>query len=200
MITEQHLSAAGVKNPGEWLSAIQSACAEFQINTPKQIAAFIAQTAHESAGYTRLTESLNYSAEALMRVWPKRFPTKTIADAFARKPDLIANQVYSSRMGNGPVQSGDGWKFIGRGLKQLTGKDNYTRCGNALGLNLVDNPELLLLPAGAARSAGWFWRANGCAALADAGQFEQLTKRINGGLIGLEDRRARYDRVLALGN
>jgi len=200
VITEQHLSAAGVKNPGEWLAAIQSACVEFQINTPKQIAAFIAQTAHESAGYTRLTENLNYSAEALMRVWPKRFPTKTVADAFARKPELIANQVYSSRMGNGPVQSGDGWKFIGRGLKQLTGKDNYTRCGNALGFNLVESPELLLLHVGAARSAGWFWSVNGCAALADAGEFEQLTKRINGGLIGLADRRARYDRVLAIGN
>jgi putative chitinase len=200
VITEQHLLAAGVKNPGEWLAAIQSACEEFKINTPKQIAAFIAQTAHESAGYTRLTENLNYSAEALMRVWPKRFPSKIVADAFARNPELIANQVYSSRMGNGPVQSGDGWKFIGRGLKQLTGKDNYTRCGNALGFNLVENPELLLLHAGAARSAGWFWSINGCAALADAGQFEQLTKRINGGLIGLADRKARYDRVLAIGN
>ncbi len=200
MITEQHLSAAGVKDPGAWRAAIQSACAEFQINTPKQIAAFIAQTAHESAGYTRLTENLNYSAEALMRVWPKRFPTKTVADAFARKPELIANQVYSSRMGNGPVQSGDGWKFIGRGLKQLTGRDNYTRCGNALGFNLVENPELLLRPVGASRSAGWFWRVNDCGPLADAGEFEKLTKRINGGLIGLEDRKARYDRVLAVGN
>lgn len=200
MITEQHLSAAGVKDPGVWLAAVQSACEDFQINTPKQIAAFIAQTAHESAGYTRLTENLNYSAEALMRVWPKRFPSKIVADAFARKPELIANQVYSSRMGNGPVQSGDGWKFIGRGLKQLTGKDNYTRCGKALGVDMVENPELLLKPAYAARSAGWFWSINGCAALADAGQFEQLTKRINGGLIGLADRKARYDRVLAIGN
>ena len=200
MITEQHLSAAGVKDSGAWLAAVQSACAEFQINTPRQIAAFIAQTAHESAGYTRLTENLNYSAEALMRVWPKRFPTKTVADAFARKPELIANQVYSSRMGNGPVQSGDGWKFIGRGLKQLTGRDNYTRCGNALGFKLVDNPELLLRPVGASRSAGWFWRVNDCGPLADAGEFEKLTKRINGGLIGLEDRKARYDRVLAVGN
>lgn len=200
MITEQHLSAAGVKNPGEWLAAIQSACFEFQINTPEQIAAFIAQTAHESAGYTRLTENLNYSAEALMRVWPKRFPTKTVADAFARNPELIANQVYSSRMGNGPVQSGDGWKFIGRGLKQLTGRDNYTRCGNALGFKLVESPEMLLRPVGASRSAGWFWRVNDCGPLADAGEFEKLTKRINGGLIGLEDRKARYDRVLAVGN
>lgn len=198
MITEQHLSAAGVKNPSEWIAAIQSACAEFQINTHKQIAAFIAQTAHESAGYTRLTESLNYSAEALMRVWPKRFPSKTVADAFARKPELIANQVYSSRMGNGPVQSGEGWKFIGRGLKQLTGKDNYTRCGKVLGIDFVSSPELLLQPIYAARSAAWFWSVNGCGLLADTDQFEQLTKRINGGLIGLEDRKARYTRVLSV--
>lgn len=198
MITEQHLSAAGVKDPGAWLTAVQSACAEFGINTPKQIAAFIAQTAHESAGYTRLTENLNYSAEALMRVWPKRFPSKVVADAFARKPELIANQVYSSRMGNGPVQSGDGWRYIGRGLKQLTGKDNYTRCGKALGVDFVGSPELLLEPLHAARSAGWFWNVNNCGPLADAGEFELLTKRINGGLIGLADRKARYDRVMGI--
>ena len=196
MITEQHLTAAGVKDPGVWLSAVKSAGAEFQINTPKQEAAFIAQTAHESGGYTRLVENLNYSAEALMRVWPRRFPSKPIADAFARKPELIANQVYSNRMGNGPVQTGEGWKYIGRGLKQLTGKDNYTRCGKALGIDLVENPELLLKPMFAAHSAGWFWKINNCGALADADQFELLTKRINGGLIGLADRKARYDRVM----
>lgn len=196
MITEQHLSAAGVKDPGAWLAAVLVACNKFGINTPKQEAAFIAQAAHESAGYTRLVENLNYSAEALMRVWPKRFPTKTVADAFARQPELIANQVYSGRMGNGPVQSGDGWKYIGRGLKQLTGKDNYARCGKALSIDLVSNPELLLKPMFAAQSAGWFWSVNNCGALADADEFEMLTKRINGGLIGLADRKARYERVL----
>lgn len=196
MITEQHLTAAGVKDPGAWLAAVIVACTKFKIDTPKQIAAFIAQTAHESGGYTRLTENLNYSAEALMRVWPKRFPTKKIADAFARQPELIANQVYSGRMGNGPVQSGDGWRYIGRGLKQLTGKDNYARCSKALSVNLVEDPELLLKPMIAAQSAAWFWSANNCGPLADAGEFELLTKRINGGLIGLADRKARYDRVM----
>ena len=196
MITEQHLAAAGVKDPGAWLAAVIVACTKFKIDTPKQIAAFIAQTAHESGGYTRLTENLNYSAEALMRVWPRRFPTKKIADAFARQPELIANQVYSGRMGNGPVQTGDGWRYIGRGLKQLTGKDNYARCSKALSVNLVEDPELLLKPMFAAQSAAWFWSANNCGPLADAGEFELLTKRINGGLIGLADRKARYDRVM----
>lgn len=196
MITEQHLAAAGVKDPGAWLAAVIVACTKFKIDTPKQIAAFIAQTAHESGGYTRLTENLNYSAEALMRVWPRRFPTKKIADAFARQPELIANQVYSGRMGNGPVQSGDGWRYIGRGLKQLTGKDNYARCSKALSVNLVEDPELLLKPMFAAQSAAWFWSANNCGPLADAGEFELLTQRINGGLIGLADRKARYDKVM----
>lgn len=196
MITEQHLTVAGVKDPGAWLAAVIVACTKFKIDTPRQIAAFIAQTAHESGGYTRLTENLNYSAEALMRVWPRRFPTKKIADAFARQPELIANQVYSGRMGNGPVQSGDGWRYIGRGLKQLTGKDNYARCSKALSVNLVEDPELLLKPMFAAQSAAWFWSANNCGPLADADEFELLTKRINGGLIGLADRKARYDRVM----
>lgn len=196
MIAEQHLTAAGVKDPGAWLAAVTVACTKFKIDTPKQIAAFIAQTAHESGGYARLTENLNYSAEALMRVWPRRFPTKKIADAFARQPELIANQVYSGRMGNGPVQSGDGWRYIGRGLKQLTGKDNYARCSKALSVNLVEDPELLLKPMFAAQSAAWFWNVNNCGPLADAGEFELLTQRINGGLIGLADRKARYERVL----
>ena len=196
MITEQHLAAAGVQNPGAWLGAVIVACNKFGISTHKQIAAFLAQTAHESGGYTRLTENLNYSAEALMRVWPRRFPTKTVAQAFARQPELIANQVYSGRMGNGSVQSGDGWRYIGRGLKQLTGKDNYSRCGKALSIDLVSNPELLLKPMFAAQSAGWFWSVNNCGPLADADEFELLTQRINGGLIGLADRKARYERVL----
>jgi putative chitinase len=194
--TEQHLSAAGVTNPDAWLGAVIVACNKYNINTKKQIAAFIAQTAHESGGYTRLTENLNYSAEALMRVWPRRFPTKTVAQAFARQPELIANQVYSGRMGNGPSQTGEGWRYIGRGLKQLTGKDNYERCGKALSVNLVENPELLVKPMFAAQSAAWFWSVNNCGPLAEADEFELLTKRINGGLIGLADRKARYDRVM----
>lgn len=199
MIPEaDHLLAAGVgeKLVPVWLPAIRATCGEFDITAPKRIAAFLAQVAHESGGFTRLVESLNYSAEALMKIWPKRFPALEFAQKFHRNQELIANAVYSSRMGNGGPETGDGWKYRGRGLKQLTGKDNYTRCGKALNVDLVGDPDLLLRPGLAARSAGWFWSANGCAALADADQFELLTKRINGGLIGLKDRRERYDKVL----
>ena len=199
MIEIAHLVAVGVKTDTAetWLPAVQMACAESGINTPNQIAAFLAQCAHESAGFTRLVENLNYSAEALIRVWPSRFLTMQFAMLYHRNPEKIANNVYANRMGNGPESSGDGWKYRGRGLKQLTGKDNYQRCGQALALDLVGNPDLLLSPRPAARSAGWFWKANNCGPLAEAREFELLTKRINGGLIGLADRKARYERALA---
>lgn len=196
----RHLVAAGIKPnvAQQWLPAVQMACARYEINTSKRIAAFLAQTAHESGGFTRLVENLNYSAEALMRIWPKRFPTLAFAQKFHRQPELIANSVYASRMGNGGPQTGDGWKYRGRGLKQLTGKDNYRRCGEAMGVDLLDKPDLLLTPEFAARSAAWFWSVNGCSALADAGEFEKLTMRINGGLIGLADRKARYASAMSL--
>ena len=207
------LVAAGVRDPAKWLEAVVETCVEFEINTPQRIAAFLAQTAHESGGYTMLTENLNYKAATLAACWPNRFavlgadkkPIKengklvptAVANIIAGKPELIANLVYSSRMGNGPAESGEGWKFRGRGLKQLTGKDNYTRCGAALGLDLVANPDLLLEPTAAARSAGWFWKTNNLSKFADIGDMEGMTKKINGGLIGIADRKARYEKVLA---
>lgn len=206
------LVAAGVRDPAKWLEAVVETCVEFEINTPQRIAAFLAQTAHESGGYTMLTENLNYKAATLAACWPNRFavlgadkkPVKengklvptAVANTIAGKPELIANLVYSSRMGNGPAESGEGWKFRGRGLKQLTGKDNYTRCGAALGLDLVTNPDLLLEPSAAARSAGWFWKTNNLSKFADIGDMEGMTKKINGGLIGIADRKARYEKVL----
>jgi putative chitinase len=207
------LVAAGVKEPDKWLSAIQQTCEKFQITSERRIAGFLAQTAHESAGYTALTENLNYSADTMAVVWPNRFAEKgadgkyvkengknkpnKFALALHRKPEMIANVVYSARMGNGPIESGDGWKYRGRGLKQLTGKDNYTRCGQGLGIDLIDAPDRLLEPLYASLSAGWFWKSNKCYEFADNGDFEGLTKRINGGLIGLADRKARFERVLA---
>ena len=208
------LVAAGVKDPAKWLEPLLETCTEFEINTPQRVAAFLAQTSHESGGYTMLSENLNYRAATLAACWPTRFavlgpdkkpvkdkqgkltPTK-LAETIAGKPELIANLVYSSRMGNGPAESGEGWKFRGRGLKQLTGKDNYARCGNALGLDLVGNPDLLLEPLAAARSAGWFWKANALSTFADAGDIKGMTKKINGGFIGLEQRQKLYDKVLA---
>ncbi len=208
------LQAAKIKNPEKWLDAVQATCDRFEINTDKRIAAFLAQTAHESGGYTMLEENLNYSAETMAVVWPNRFAEKgpdgkyikengknkpnKFALALHRKPEMIANVVYSSRMGNGTIESGEGWKYRGRGLKQLTGKDNYIRCGKAIGIDLVDRPELLLAPDYAALSAGWFWEANKLGAFADNDDFVGMTKKINGGTIGLADREARYKAVLAV--
>ena len=204
-----NLVAAGVKDPAKWIDAIVAVCQEFEINTPQRIAAFIAQTSHESGGYTMLSENLNYRAATLAACWPSRFATlgadkkpikkdgklvpTAVANSIAGKPELIANMVYSSRMGNGPAESGEGWKFRGRGLKQLTGKDNYTRCGQSLGIDLVSNPDLLLEPIYAARSAGWFWKTNNLSKYADVGDIKGMTKVINGGYIGLEARQALYD-------
>ena len=207
------LLAVGVKDPAKWLDAIVETCVEFEINTPQRIAGFLAQTSHESGGYTMLSENLNYRAATLAACWPNRFavlgpdkkPKKengklvptAVANSIAGKPELIANLVYSSRMGNGPAESGEGWKYRGRGLKQLTGKDNYTRCGSALGLDLVGNPDLLLEPINAARSAGWFWKTNHLSDFADKDDILGMTKKINGGTIGLSEREAKYKKCLA---
>ena len=206
-----HLELAGIKDPLKWLLHIRQTCEEFEINTPQRIAAFLAQTAHESAGYTMLEENLNYSDVTMAAVWPNRFAVKNpdgkykldekgkkIPNAFAkalhRKPEAIANAVYSNRMGNGTIESGDGWKHRGMGLKQLTGKDNHKRCGDYLGVDLVANPELLLTPEYAARSAGWFWKTNNLNKYADVSDIKGMTKVINGGLIGIDDRTARFDK------
>ena len=209
--TREMLVAAKVKDPDKWLDAIIKTCAEFEIDTPQRTAAFLAQTSHESAGYTMLEENLNYSDVTMAAVWPNRFAVidpatkkpkkdekgKNIPNAFAkalhRKPEMIANAVYSNRMGNGTIESGEGWLYRGRGLKQLTGKDNMTRCGAALGLDLVGNPDLLLETLPAARSAGWFWKVNNLYKFADVEDIKGMTKVINGGLIGYEQRQALYD-------
>jgi putative chitinase len=206
----RHIVAAGVKQATaeKWTDAVVAACQEFGINTPQRIAGFLSQCAHESGGFERLQENLNYSADGMAGIWPKRFavmgpdgkPVKKdgknqpnkFALALHRKPEMIANVVYSNRMGNGSIESGEGWKYRGRGLKQLTGKSNHTECGNELGVDLVANPDLLLEPTYAARSAAWFWQKNKCNTFADVGDIEGLTKRINGGLIGIADRKARY--------
>lgn len=211
-----NIIAAGVKPDvaAKWLAPIQVTCEKFQINTPERIAGFLSQCAHESGGFTMLEENLNYRAATLAACWPNRFaelddkkkpkrdakgaliPTK-VALAIEKQPERIANMVYSSRMGNGPAESGEGFAYIGRGLKQLTGKDNYTRCGNAIGADFVNNPKLLLEPQYAALSAGWFWSANKCDQFADKKDIEGLTKRINGGLIGLANRKERFEKCLA---
>lgn len=183
------------KVAGKFVAGLNAAMAKYQITTPARMAAFIAQVGHESAQLTAVAENLNYSAQALMKTWPSRFSAETAA-ACARQPEKIANIAYASRMGNGAPGSGDGWKYRGRGLIQVTGKANYQKCGAALGLDLITNPELLEQPANAAMSAAWFWSANNLNALADAGSFTQITQKVNGGQNGADDRLAIYQRAL----
>ena len=173
---------------------LAAAMKRWGIDTPLRQAAFLAQIGHESGRLTRLEENLNYSAQRLTQVWPARFPTVAEAQPFAGRPEALANRVYGGRMGND--RPGDGWRFRGRGLKQLTGRDNYTLYARASSHDVVSNPDQLLTPAVAADSAGWFWNANGCNALADKAAWAALTKRINGGTIGLQERIALTARAL----
>jgi putative chitinase len=182
----------------KWLQPLEDTFAKYDISTPQRQAAFIGQCAHESANFRTLTENLNYSAKGLMATWPSRFPTEAFANEYNRQPEKIANRVYGGRMGNGTEETGDGWRYRGRGLKQLTGKENYERCGSGLGVDLVSNPDWLLDPKYAALSAGWFWNKHNLNDLADAGDFETMTKRINGGLIGLVDRKAKIAKALSV--
>ena len=180
----------------KWEEPLQAAFNKYDINTPKRQAAFIGQCAHESGNFKTLQENLNYSAEGLMKTWPSRFPTKEIADQYARQPAKIAGKVYNGRLGNTSEEEAS--KYLGRGLIQLTGKENYANCGTALGLDLVGNPTLLIEPKYAALSAGWFWNKKGLNSLADASDIETMTKRINGGLIGLDDRKAKIAKALSV--
>lgn len=189
---EAQLLALGIN--GKWFEPLQETFEKYQINTPKRQACFLGQTMHESGGYRLLRENLNYSARALMATWPSRFPDADVAEQYARQPEKIANKVYSGRMGN--TEDGDGAKYIGRGLIQLTGKDNYRAFGEAIGEDLVANPQLVEEPRYAALSAGWFWNKRGLNALADAMDITTMTIRINGGRIGIQDRIAKINKAL----
>jgi len=187
-----NLEALGI-DP-KWAEPLQTVFDKYGMNTLIRQASFIGQCQHESNNFRTLEENLHYSAAGLMRVWPSRFPSLYVADQFANNPEKIANKVYAGRMGN--TEEGDGWAYHGRGLIQLTGRDNYRNCGDALGLALITNPELLAMPRGAALSAGWFWNKHGLNELADAKDFETMTKRINGGTLGLDDRIAKINKAL----
>lgn len=165
-------------------------------DNPKRISGFLAQIAHESSGFNAILENLNYSKEGLRRIFGKYFPTDEMAASYARKPEMIANRVYSNRMKNGDEASGDGFKFRGRGLIQLTGRDNYTKFAEALDMSIEDTIIYLETPNGAVASAGWFWDNNKLNQYCDRDDFITLTKRINGGTIGLEDRKHHYNIAL----
>ena len=178
----------------KWEIPLNQVFVKYDIGTPKRQAAFIGQCAVESANFTRLQENLKYSAQRLTQVWPSRFPSIEAATPYANNPEKLANFVYAGRMGN--LQDGDGWQFHGRGLIQLTGRENYANCGSGVGVDLIDNPDLLLTPQYAVLSAGWFWNKKGLNALADTQEYGAMTRRINGGLTGLDERIAKITKAL----
>ena len=197
-LTEQQLKQImpGCTDPATWAPALNVAMARFDIASSGRMAAFLAQIAHESGQLSHLSENLNYSAQRLMQVWPKRFPTMEKAKQYERNPERLANNVYAGRLGNGDEASGDGWSYRGRGLIQLTGRDNYRAAAKGIELPLENEPDLLLQPGPAALSAAWFWKAHGLNELADANaDFGTITKRINGGTVGLNERLAFWDRA-----
>lgn len=189
------------KNPyvKQWHNALAQLLPEYEINTPQRIAAFIAQCAHESGNFTALRENLNYRWQTLRKIFPKYFPTDELAQQYASMPNkqqAIANLVYANRMGNGAPESGDGYRYAGKGLIQLTGKDNYTWFAVSLGISVEEAAEYLETFEGAAQSACWFWETNKLNQWADRGDILTLTKRINGGTIGLDDRIKHYEHAL----
>ena len=183
------------KNIDIWVQAMNTILPKYDIVTPKRLAAFLAQTVHESAGFTAVRENLNYSAQGLMKTWPARF-NQTNAATYARQPEKIANKVYANRMGNGDEASGDGWRYRGRGLIQTTGKTNYTKLAQYIKKTLQETIEYCETVEGAVESACFYWASNNLNAIADTGDMAALTRRINGGVIGLADRLDKYKKTL----
>lgn len=195
MITADLLQTLGARyeHAALYATPLQIAAERYDISTPRRVACWLGQLAHESAHFARVVENLNYSADGLARTWPARYagsdgkPNAT-ALRLHRKPEEIANLTYAGRMGNGSAGSGDGWRYRGRGLIQITGKHNYARCGDALGLDLIRKPESLEQPMYSALSAGWYWHQTKLNELADALATAKITRLINGGTHGLQDR------------
>jgi len=184
------------KNNGihKYSMAMAKAFREFEINTVNRIAGFLAQTGHESGGFSRIEENLNYSAERLKVVFPKYFPTYGLAHAYEYNKQALANRVYANRLGNGPESSGDGWKYRGRGLIQLTGKDNYSACSKDLGFDIIEEPDLVLVPEIAVLVSVWFWTHRKINQTCDDDNIEKMTKLVQGGKLGLEERKSYYEK------
>ena len=200
MITPATLQniAVTAANADKWVPWLNMTMLNYEITTPQRQAMFLAQLAHESGSFKHVCENLNYSAEALRRVFKKYFLTDDVALMYARKPEMIANRVYANRMGNGEESSGDGWKYRGRGLIQLTGKDNYAAFSLKANNNALLEPDSVAEPELAAMSAGWFWDTNGLNKLSDTGDVRAVTRRINGGFNGLADREAKYNKLITI--
>jgi putative chitinase len=190
------------QDPASWAESMNNVFPTYDINTPHRVAAFLAQCGHESGGWTVFEENLNYSAQGLNGIFKKYFPTLESAQPYARKPEMIANKVYGGRMGNGPESSGDGYKYRGRGPIQLTGAANYKAFAQEMfddWQNLYDNPDWVTSDRDfALMSAIWFWNKNKLNVQADAGDIKLMTKKINGGYIGLEDRIKHYNEAIHL--
>lgn len=195
--TKEHLAEIISDDADNWYDALCEIMPKYGITTERRVAHFLSQCAHESAGFKRLEENLNYSAKALRAVFGRYFgdAPKRDADEYHRQPEMIANYVYMDefrkyKMGN--TEEGDGWRFRGRGLKQLTGRDNYTKFGASIDMSAEEAAEYVATPAGAVESAAWFWDTNNLNDIADTDDVKRMTKKINGGTIGLEDRQKRY--------
>lgn len=198
VITKEQLAQLIPGNPylEQWCNALNEILPEYGIDTPQRVAAFVAQCAHESGGFRALKENLNYRAETLRKLFSKYFPTDDLARTYAAMPnkqEAIANRIYANRMGNGPEESGDGYRYCGRGLIQLTGKENYTWFAASLEIPVEEAAEYLQTFEGAVQSACWFWETNNLNQWADKDDILTLTKRINGGTIGLADREKHYE-------
>lgn len=186
------------KNIEQVHSVLRVLLPKYKIDTPKRIAGFLSQCGHESSDFNILQENLNYSAQGLLATFPKYFSDMTTATAYQRQPQRIANRVYGSRMGNGPEASGDGWKYRGRGAIQLTGKNNYSTFAKYINKTLDETVSYLETLSGSVESACWFWSTNNLNALADSADVRAMTRRINGGTHGLEDRQLRWNRCLPI--
>ena len=186
MVTAEQL--AKLKIGPQWVDPLNETFQRFGLTTVRQQACFIGQCSHECGNFRLLEENLNYRAATLMRLWPKRFPTLDFANQYAGNPKKIANMVYANRMGNRDEASGDGYRFRGRGCIQLTGHANYFHAGQACGEDFVMQPDLVATPRYAAMTAGWFWNTHKLNQYADRQDFLMMTKKINGGTIGLDDR------------
>ena len=199
--TQQHLNQMVPGNPyiDHWFEAVAEILPDYDINTKPRVAMFIAQCAHESGGFRAIKENLNYKAASLRKLFPKYFPNDAMATQYASLPnkqEAIANRIYANRMGNGPEESGDGFRYCGRGLIQLTGKSNYESFAMSIETAVEDIPEYLATFEGAVQSACWFWETNNLNQWADKGDVLTATKRINGGTIGLDDRIKHYNHAL----
>jgi putative chitinase len=182
----------------QWHQALTQLLPDYGIDTPERVAAFLAQCAHESGDFQAIRENLNYKAASLQRVFPKYFPTPELAEEYAHNPERIANRVYANRMGNGDESSGDGYRYCGRGLIQLTGKSNYEQFADSVQGQLEDVADYLSTFEGAVQSACWFWETNDLNTLADSGDIKTMTHKINGGYLGLEEREAKYHKIKAI--